>query len=300
MKNNDGIIKEMRKIGGILLAGGKGTRLYPNTKIINKHLMPIYDKPMIFYSLSIFMLSKIQDITIVCNPSDEKDYKKLLGNGKQFGINITYSIQEKPDGIPDAINSAQIISKYEKFLVVLGDNFIYGRDFYHSLSSDVENQLNAAIYYQKVKDPSPYGIIKWENKKVIDLIEKPTEYVSNDAVIGLYLFDKKFSNYFDNLKKSERNEFEIVDIIKSYGLNQVTTNYIGRGTAWFDMGTSEDFFNSSQFVKTLQDRQGLLICSPHEVAFRNGWIQLEDIKNYIKTIKGSEYAENLENTLALK
>lgn len=287
----------MGKIGGILLAGGKGTRLYPNTKIINKHLMPIYDKPMIFYSLSIFMLSKIRDITIVCNPSDETAYKKLLGNGKQFGINITYSRQEQPDGIPDAINSAQIISKYEKFMVVLGDNFLYGRDFYNILNSNIENHLNAAIYYQKVKDPSPYGIIKWENKKVIDLIEKPTEHISNDAVIGLYIFDNKFSNYFDNLKKSGRNEYEIVDIIKSYGLDKVTSNYIGRGTAWFDMGSSEDFFNSSQFVKTIQDRQGLLVCSPHEIAFRNNWIGLEEIKNYLKEVDGSEYAENLSKTL---
>jgi glucose-1-phosphate thymidylyltransferase len=287
----------MEKNGGILLAGGKGTRLYPNTKIINKHLMPIYDKPMIFYSLSIFMLSKIRDITVVCNPSDELAYKKLLGNGEQFGINITYSKQEQPDGIPDAINSAQMISNYEKFMVVLGDNFLYGRDFYNILSSNIENHLNAAIYYQKVKDPSPYGVIKWENKKVIDLIEKPTEHVSNDAVIGLYIFDNKFSKYFDNLKKSRRNEYEIVDIIKSYGLDKVTSNYIGRGTAWFDMGSSEDFFNSSQFVKTIQDRQGLLVCSPHEIAFRNNWIDLEEIKSYLKEVDGSEYAENLSKTL---
>ena len=196
----------MKQSGGILLAGGKGTRLYPNTKIINKHLMPIYDKPMIFYSLSIFLLAKIKDITIVCNLEDEPVYRKLFGEGKEFGINISYSIQNESDGIPHAINTALKSKDFDKFMVVLGDNFLYGRDFFNILSNDFFDEDKVTIYYQKVKDPSAYGVIKWKDKIVNDLIEKPTDFISNDAVIGLYIFDSNFNNYFSNLNKSKRNE----------------------------------------------------------------------------------------------
>ena len=290
----------MSKKGGVLLAGGKGTRLYPNTQITNKHLMPIYDKPMIYYSLSIFLLSEVRDITIVCNPQDEKKFESLLGHGEQFGVEIKYSKQSNPAGIPDAINTALALSNYEYFMAVLGDNFLYGRDFYSSLITNFKKESKVSIYYQKVSNPSAYGVIKWSESKVQDLIEKPKSFVSNDAVIGLYNFDNKFSEYFLNLEKSDRNEFEIVDIIKSYDLSNVSTNYIGRGTAWFDMGSSKDFFNSSQFVKTIQDRQGLLVCSPHEIAYRNKWIDIEDIEKYIISVKGSEYAENLSNSIGLR
>ncbi len=288
----------MQKTGGILLAGGKGTRLYPNTKIINKHLMPIYDKPMIYYSLSILLLARIEDITIVCNPEDEVVYKKLLGEGDQLGINIRYSTQESPNGIPDAINTALIKSNYERFMVVLGDNFLYGREFFNSLKNTFFESDDISIYYQKVRNPELYGVIKWKNDHIEDLIEKPTNFLSNDAVIGLYIFDNEFTTHFEKLEKSKRGEFEIIDIIKQYGLKEAITNYVGRGTAWFDMGSSEDFFNSSQFVKTIQDRQGLLICSPHEISYRNGYITIQDIENYIKSIKGSEYADNLSRSIA--
>ena len=188
-------------------------------------------------------------------------YRKLFGEGEEFGINISYSIQNESDGIPHAINTALKSKDFDKFMVVLGDNFLYGRDFFNILSNDFFDEDKVTIYFQKVKDPSAYGVIKWKDNIVNDLIEKPTDFISNDAVIGLYIFDSNFNNYFSNLNKSERNEFEIVDLIKSYGLQNVKANYIGRGTAWFDMGSSEDFFNSSQFVKTIQDRQGLLVCS---------------------------------------
>ena len=290
----------MTKKSGILLAGGNGTRLYPNTKVLNKHLMPIYDKPMIYYSLSILLLSEIRDITIVCNPKDEQQFYSLLGHGEQFGVDIKYSKQSNPSGIPDAINTALKMSDYKNFMVVLGDNFLYGQDFYSSLIDNLTGENKVSIYYQKVKNPSAYGVIKWSENKVQDLIEKPKSFISNDAVIGLYNFDDRFSEYFYNLEKSERNEFEVVDIIKSYELSSISTNYIGRGTAWFDMGSSEDFFNSSQFVKTVQDRQGLLVCSPHEIALRNEWIGNEDIEKYIASIKGSEYSENLKLSLGLK
>tara|TARA_Y100000389_G_scaffold106838_1_gene103776 strand:- start:115 stop:987 length:873 start_codon:yes stop_codon:yes gene_type:complete len=289
----------MNKTGGILLAGGKGTRLYPNTLITNKHLMPIYDKPMIYYSLSILLLAQIKDITIVCNPNDQAVFKKLFNNGEQFGINITYSIQDNPSGIPDAINTAQKISNYDKFMVVLGDNFLYGRDIFQTIKENFTKANNASIFYQTVRNPDQYGVIRWEGKSVYDVVEKPKEFVSNDAIIGLYIFDKSFSHFFNQIKKSEREEFEIVDIIKLYGLDDISANFIGRGTAWFDMGSSEDFFNSSQFVKTIQDRQGLLVCSPHEIALRNGWISLDQLQNFLNNIKGSEYASNLLTSLGI-
>ena len=289
----------MNKTGGILLAGGKGTRLYPNTLITNKHLMPIYDKPMIYYSLSILLLAQIKDITIVCNPNDQAVFKKLFNNGEQFGINITYSIQDNPSGIPDAINTAQKISNYDKFMVVLGDNFLYGRDIFQTIKENFTKANNASIFYQTVRNPDQYGVIRWEGKSVYDVVEKPKEFVSNDAIIGLYIFDKSFSHYFNQIKKSEREEFEIVDIIKLYGLDDISANFIGRGTAWFDMGSSEDFFNSSQFVKTIQDRQGLLVCSPHEIALRNGWISVDQLQDFLNNIKGSEYASNLLTSLGI-
>ena len=289
----------MNKTGGILLAGGKGTRLYPNTLITNKHLMPIYDKPMIYYSLSILLLAQIKDITIVCNPNDQAVFKKLFNNGEQFGINITYSIQDNPSGIPDAINTAQKISNYDKFMVVLGDNFLYGRDIFQTIKENFTKANNASIFYQTVRNPDQYGVIRWEGKSVYDVVEKPKEFVSNDAIIGLYIFDKSFSHFFNQIKKSEREEFEIVDIIKLYGLDDISANFIGRGTAWFDMGSSEDFFNSSQFVKTIQDRQGLLVCSPHEIALRNGWISVDQLQDFLNNIKGSEYASNLLTSLGI-
>lgn len=289
--------KSSMKTGGILLAGGRGTRLYPNTKNVNKHLLPIYDKPMIYYSLSILLLAKIKDITIICNPEDEPDYKNLLGDGEEFGIKITYSKQDSPEGIPHAINTALAKSNYERFMVVLGDNFLYGREFFNSLENTFYKSQDISIYYQKVRNPELYGVIKWKDNKIEDLIEKPKMFISNDAVIGLYIFDKEFSDHFQKLKKSKRGEFEIIDIIKEYKLTNTVTNYVGRGTAWFDMGSSEDFFNSSQFVKTIQDRQGLLVCSPHEISYRNEYIDIKNLKNYMKSINGSEYSLNLSRSI---
>ena len=283
----------MTNTGGILLAGGTGSRLYPNTLVANKHLLPIYDKPMIYYSLSIFLLCEIRDITIVCNSKDLKQFEELLGNGEQFGINLNYSIQNSPDGIPDAINSAQLESRYDKFMTVLGDNFLYGRDFFNSIKATFDSSKSNSFFFQKVKNPDNFGILKWDKNKIIDIVEKPQEFVSNDAVIGLYIFDKTFSEKFEKINKSNRGEYEIVDIIKEYGIDNFNTEYIGRGTAWFDMGTNDDFFNCELFVKTIQDKQGLLICSPHEIAFRNKWVSKDDLVEKLKDYEYSEYTNNL-------
>ena len=283
----------MIKKGGVLLAGGTGSRLFPKTLIANKHLLPIYDKPMIYYSLSIMFLCDIKDITIVCNDKDVNQLKALLGKGEEFGVKIDYSIQDKPDGIPDAINTAVKDKNYKKFLTVLGDNFLYGREFFNTVKIMLNEESNNSFFYQKVKNPENFGILKWKNEKIIDIVEKPQQFVSNDAVIGLYIFDYLFAEKFRNISKSSRGEFEIVDIIKQYGVDTFNSEYIGRGTAWFDMGSNDDFFNCELFVKTIQDKQGLLVCSPHEIALRNGWVSRDDLFTKLKDYENSEYTINL-------
>lgn len=285
----------MTKKGGIILCGGSGTRLLPTTKYLNKHLIPIYDKPMIYYSLSILFLAGIRNITLVCNTEELQIYKNLLGEGEEFGVDISYSTQDKPEGIPHAINNALKVRSYDKFLTVLGDNFIFGEKFFTKLEQIFEETESCSIFSQSVKRPEKFGVVQVDDGNMItNIVEKPPAYISNKAVIGLYVFDNKFGSKFQNLNKSSRGEFEITDLIKEYGYENVNHYSIGRGTAWFDMGTTEDFYNTSSFVRTIQERQGLLVCSPHEICFRNNWISEENLKNYILNIEGSEYSEHLK------
>ena len=287
------------KTGGILLCGGYGTRLLPTTSYINKHLIPIYDKPMIYYSLSILLLAEIKDITIVCDGNDLNSFKSLLKDGEEFGVQINYAVQDSPLGIPHGISSALDTNNYEKFICALGDNFIFGQNFYSNLHSFFNENNQTTVFTQHVKDPERFGIaeLSKDKKKILSLVEKPKQFISNNAVIGLYIFDDKFQEHFKNTKVSGRDEFEIIDIIKNYKLENVQHREIGRGTAWFDMGTTESFYNSSSFVRTIQERQGLLVCSPHEIAFRNNWIDEVSLVNYIKSIEGSEYSENLASII---
>ena len=285
--------------GGILLCGGAGTRLFPTTKYINKHLIPVYDKPMVYYSLSILLLSGIQNITIVCNKNESEIFRKLLGDGKSLGVKISYSEQESPKGIPDAISNALKVNHYDKFLVVLGDNFIFGEKFFTKVENIFQTSIGSTIFSQKVKNPESFGVVKIDKatNEIISLVEKPKTFISDKAVIGLYIFDKNFQDYFQEIEVSERNEYEIVDIISKYDLKKVSHQEIGRGTAWFDMGTTEAFYNCSSFVRTIQERQDLLVCSPHEIAYRNGWISSETLSDFISSISGSEYSENLSKVL---
>ncbi len=281
--------------GGILLAGGAGTRLLPSTSYLNKHLIPIYDKPMIYYSLSILLLSGIKQITVVCNVNETEEFKKLLGDGEEFGVEIKYSTQESPEGIPHGISKALEINNFDKFITVLGDNFVFGEKFFTRLETIFNNSENCSIFSQTVKNPENFGVIKINESNEIDsIVEKPDIFVSNKAIIGIYIFNSNFQNIFSNIKKSKRGEFEITDIIKEYNFENVDHVEIGRGTAWFDMGTTEDFYSTGSFVRTIQERQGLLVCSPHEIAFRNNWITEKELKNYIKKIEGSEYSDNLK------
>ena len=281
--------------GGILLAGGAGTRLLPSTSYLNKHLIPIYDKPMIYYSLSILLLSGIKQITVVCNVNETEEFKKLLGDGEEFGVEIKYSTQESPEGIPHGISKALEINNFDKFITVLGDNFVFGEKFFTRLETIFNNSENCSIFSQTVKNPENFGVIKINESNEIDsIVEKPDIFVSNKAIIGIYIFNSNFQNIFSNIKKSKRGEFEITDIIKEYNFENVDHVEIGRGTAWFDMGTTEDFYSTGSFVRTIQERQGLLVCSPHEIAFRNNWITEKELINYIKKIEGSEYSDNLK------
>ena len=287
------------KTGGIILCGGSGTRLLPTTSYLNKHLMPIYDKPMIYYSLSIIFLSGIRNITLVCNTNQLNMFRDLLGNGEEFGVEITYSTQDEPEGIPHAINNALNTKPYSKFLTVLGDNFIFGEKFFTRLEKIFNSTETCSIFSQNVKNPENFGVIQLNEKNEIQkIVEKPKEYLSSKAVIGLYIFNSDFQNKFLEINKSDRNEFEITDLIMCYDNKQILHNPVGRGTAWFDMGTVNSFYNSSSFVKTIQERQGLLICSPHEIAFRNSWITENDLKKYLDSLKDSEYAENLNTILS--
>lgn len=287
----------MEKLGGILLAGGTGTRLFPNTLIANKHLLPIYDKPMIFYSLSIILLAGIKEITIVCNEKDLDSFKKVLGDGENLGISLHYSIQDSPNGIPDAIKTALDDRYYENFLVTLGDNFIYGSEFFNSLKNFI-NDNSFGICSQKVKDPKNFGVIKYGNNGAVEkIVEKSEKFISDDAVIGLYKFDHNFKSYFENTQPSERGEYEIVDIINQYKLETTNILRLGRGTAWFDMGTAESFYNCTSFVKTIQERQGVLVCSPHEIAYVNNFIDKSILEKYVHTIENSEYADDLKNII---
>ena len=215
---------------------------------------------------------------MICDKNSLEDYRKLLGNGEEFGITINYSLQDSPEGLPHAINTGLKEYPMEKFMVVLGDNFLYGREFFNKFEND-ELVKDNFIFYQKVKDPSDFGILEFDNSgELIKLIEKPTKFISNFVAVGVYIFDSQFSNYYSSLKKSKRGEYEIIDIINQYIDNKnIKSFYLGRGMSWLDMGSYDAMISSSNFVKTLQERQDILINSPHEISYRNGWISEKDI-----------------------
>jgi len=284
---------------GIILGGGSGKRLSPLTVATNKHFLPIYDKPMIYYSLAILLLSKVRKITIICDEASIDSYKKLLSNGEEFGIEINYSIQESPDGLPHAIATGLNEFPMEKFMVVLGDNFLYGREFFNKFDEGYFNNDNF-IFYQKVKDPTGFGILEFDGKgNLKKLIEKPKKFISNFVAIGVYIFDSKFMEYYEQINKSNRGEYEIIDIINSYiSEDSLTPFYLGRGMSWLDMGSYESLISSSNFVKTLQDRQDILINSPHEISYRNGWISGDDLIKLAEKNKESSYFQELKEILS--
>lgn len=287
---------------GIILAGGSGTRLHPTTIATSKQLLPIFDKPMIYYPLSVLMLADIRDILIICNKEDLESFKKLLGKGKQFGINLTYKIQEKPEGIGQAFLIGEEFIGDDKVCLVLGDNIFYGPKFSEKLLNATQNNGKATIFGYPVPDPQRFGIVEIDNKgNALSIEEKPIAPKSNYAVTGLYFYDNRVCKFAKEISPSERGELEITDINNMYlNHNDLCVEVLERGFAWLDSGTNESLLEASQFVKTIQSRQGLMIACLEEIAFRNHWIdldQLYQIGNKVSKTAYGQYILRICNTI---
>ena len=284
---------------GIILAGGFGTRMSPLTKAVNKQLLPIYDKPLIFYPLSILMLSKIKDILIIVNKGQINQYKKLIPNGKNLGINISYKEQDKPRGLPDAFILGEKFIGKNNVAMILGDNFFYGQGLSESLKRCVKLRSGAKVFLHKVTNPQLFGVAKINKKnKILKIIEKPKKFISNLAITGLYFFDNKVIKYAKTLKPSKRSELEIIDLLNIYKKkNKLSSEFIGRGGAWLDTGSIEDYYKTSTFVYAIENRQGLKIACLEEIALINKWITKNSIKKQIKFYGNCSYSSYLNKII---
>ncbi len=284
---------------GIILAGGTGTRMSPLTKAVNKQLLPIYDKPLIFYPLSILMLSKIRDIMIIVNKGQINQYRKLIQNGENLGIKVTYQEQSKPRGLPDAFILGEKFIDNKSVAMILGDNFFYGQGLSENLKKYKKLKSGARVILHRVLNPELFGVVKINKKnKILNIIEKPKKYISNLAVTGLYFFDKKVVEYSKQLKPSSRKELEIVDLLKIYlRKKKLTSEILGRGSAWLDSGSIEDFYKTSAFVSAIENRQGFKIGCPEEIAFNNKWIGKKEILNAIQFYGNCDYANYLKKLI---
>ena len=285
---------------GIILAGGTGTRMSPLTKAVNKQLLPIYDKPLIFYPLSILMLSGIRNILIVVNKGQLEQFKKILPNGDNLGIKISYTEQPSPKGLPDAFLIGEKFINNDNVALILGDNFFYGQNLTNKLRKQAQLSKGASVFLHPVKKTELYGVAKIDKKnKIIGIKEKPKKFYSNYAVTGLYYFDKKVIEYSKKLKPSKRKELEIVDLLNIYKKkNRLKADFIGRGGVWLDTGTLDDFYKTSAFVEVIENRQGLKIACIEEIAFRNKWINSKNIKNAIKFYGNCKYSEYLKKLIS--
>ena len=285
---------------GIILAGGTGTRMSPLTKAVNKQLLPIYDKPLIFYPLSILMLSGIRNILIVVNKGQLEQYKKILPNGDNLGIKISYTEQPSPKGLPDAFLIGEKFINNDNVALILGDNFFYGQNLTNKLRKQAQLSKGASVFLHPVNKSELYGVAKIDKKnKIIGIKEKPKKFYSNYAVTGLYYFDKKVIEYTKKLKPSKRKELEIVDLLNIYKKkNRLKADFIGRGGVWLDTGTLDDFYKTSAFVEVIENRQGLKIACIEEIAFRNRWINSKNIKNAIKFYGNCKYSEYLKKLIS--
>ena len=283
---------------GIILAGGVGSRVGPSTKAISKQLIPLADKPIIFYSLSILMLLNIRDILIIVKREDLVSFKKLLGNGKSFGINIKYAVQKTPRGLPDAFIIGKKFIKDNNVALILGDNFFHGQGLIEFLNSALNNfNSGANIFAYNVKNPSAYGVIEKKDKS-IKIIEKPKKTKSKKAITGLYFFDKNVSKLSSGLKKSKRGELEIIDLLKMYlKKNKLSIKDLGRGSAWLDTGTSKDILKASNYVEIIEERQNQKIACLEEIAFKKKWVPKNIINSRIKYYGKCEYSTYLKEIL---
>jgi len=283
---------------GIILAGGKGTRMSPLTKAVNKQLLPIHDKPLIFYPLSILMLAGIKDVLIIVNKGQLPQYKKIIPDGKNFGIKIEYLEQKNPNGLPEAFILGEKFINNQNVCLILGDNFFYGQNLSKILQNCSKLKNGAKVLLHRVNNPENFGVAKVLGKKIKSIKEKPKKFLSDLAITGLYFFDKKVCNYAKKLKPSKRGELEIVDLLNFYLRNKkLSAELIGRGGAWLDTGSIEDFYKTSAFVSAIENRQGFKIACLEEIAFNNKWINKKQLKNAIMFYGNCSYSDYIKKLI---
>ena len=290
---------------GIILAGGSGTRLYPLTRVTSKQLLPVYDKPMIYYPLSILMLAGIRDILIISTPQDTPRFEELLGDGKDFGIHLSYVVQPSPDGLAQAFILGEKFIGEDACAMILGDNIFYGNGLKKSLASSVlraEKENMASVYGFYVNDPERFGVVEFDDNGVpTNIVEKPKEPKSNYAVTGLYFYPKGVSKIAKSIKPSARGELEITDLNRVYLNNkQLHVEFLGRGCSWLDTGTHESLVDASVFVKTIEDKMGLKVSCPEEIAYKNGWLSKERLIEIGNSMSKNQYGQHLLNVASGK